>query len=95
MKKTLNNIGISALVIIVFVACALFSTLCSSCQSQSGKLDKIQPEKVVVLDMFIKMNGEPYKYRVNRIEKGVIDIVYDVRLFEAGDTIYHRYLPGQ
>ena len=56
MKKTLNNIGISALVIIVFVACALFSTLCSSCQSQSGKLDKIQPEKVVVLDMFIKMN---------------------------------------
>jgi hypothetical protein len=62
-----------------------------ACQSKSGKLADIQPEKVVILDQFIHVNEGPFKYRVKRLSLGVIDIIYDYKQFEAGDTILARF----
>jgi hypothetical protein len=76
----------------------LFALITSSCRSQSGKLTQIPFEKVVIVDSYqsqkVEVNSAQvmYKYKVNRISKGVVTAIYDYNLYEKGDTIFHRFI---
>ena len=67
----------------------------TGCTSKSGELDKIQPEKVVIIDSqtTATSNGAFTFYKVNRINHGVVDYIQinGRARYETGDTIYHRF----
>jgi hypothetical protein len=85
----------TAIIIAFLTMLVMFASI--SCTSQSSKLANIPMEKVVILDSFkpISMDktndGKMYKYKVKRITKGVVDIIYEYNQYEAGDTIFHRF----
>lgn len=68
----------------------------TSCESKSGKLNSTPVEKVVVIDSYRLTpksgveNNMQYKYKVRRINHGVVTTIYDQNLYEKGDTIYKR-----
>lgn len=69
---------------------------CVSCESKSGQLTIIKPEKVVIIDSTPReykwtTQTHMYYYKVQRIEHRVVDYIYDMRLLEKGDTIYKRF----
>lgn len=98
MNKTLNTAGIKPFAIVMTII--ILIAFLTSCQSKSGKLDKIQPEKVVVLDSHTRIaynNGSQYyitDYKVKRITHGVTDwiTVQGNVKYEYNDTIYHRFI---
>lgn len=90
MKNKESSIALLRVLALIGILAILAFT--SSCESKSGQLNKIPAEKVVILDMFVKMNDVPFKYRVKRIEHGVTDVIYDQRLFECGDTVFHKFI---
>lgn len=71
--------------------------LLTSCESKSGQLVAQPLEKVVVIDSYneeydhINKDITYRKYKVKRIEFGVIDVIFDARLLEAGDTVFYRF----
>jgi len=68
----------------------------SSCQSKSGRLLEIPLEKVVIIDSYntidLDHGKRMYQYKVNRIERGVVAVIYQYNRYEANDTIYHRFI---
>jgi predicted small secreted protein len=77
----------------IILLVALAGIWLTSCNSKSGHLADIKPEKVVVIDMYPDKDGQKmHQYKVNRFQKGVIDVIYDNRLLEQHDTIYHKFI---
>ena len=81
MKKQFNYLG-TILFLVMFSIIIMITILTSF-------------EKVVVLNVKginnSRTDGVMYKYRVNRISKGVVDFIYEYNAFEVGDTIFHRF----
>ena len=84
-----RNVTIAILILALII---ILGSL-SGCHSKSGKLTAIKPEKVVIIDSVPRqfIIGSGYQYKVNRFEKGVVDIIWDYKLLEKGDTIFHKF----
>ena len=87
--------GSTVAFILLMIAIVIFSFTMTSCHSKSGHLADVKPEKVVILDSYpqtVKSDGISFsfKYKVKRIEHGVVAVIYDQNLYEKGDTIYKR-----
>jgi hypothetical protein len=97
MKR--NIIAAIKYVLIIMATCALvFFTSCTGC-SKSGR-DILPPavnvEKVVIIDRVYTpisySGGDPiYRYKVKRIEKGVVDFIDLDYLFDVNDTILYQF----
>lgn len=85
--KPLHLKTIALLIIAFFTLAAAMS-----CESKSGKLDRVKPEKVMIIDSYPRTNLEYLKYKVKRIEQGVVTEIYDKGIYEQGDTIFHKFL---
>ncbi len=74
----------------------MIGVLLTSCQSKSVRLLEIPLEKVVIIDSYntidLDHGKRMYQYKVNRIERGVVAVIYQYNRYEANDTIYHRFL---
>lgn len=86
---------------LIFAILYVITFSCISCESKSGQLAK-QPakpmEKVVIIDSYepeagtvLDGHGRVYQYKIKRLSKGVVDVIYDPRLLEQGDTILRRF----
>lgn len=97
MKR--NIIAAIKYVLIIMATCALvFFTSCTGC-SKSGR--DILPlatsvEKVVIINRVYTpidySGGDPiYRYKVKRIEKGIVDFIELDYLFDVNDTILYQF----
>lgn len=91
--RVIATIQVVALLIIIII----IAFLSTACNSKSGHLDQINPEKVIIIDEYPSnihtfSHGKMYRYKVNRIEKGVMTTIYDYNQYEKGDTIYHCFI---
>lgn len=84
-KRSLTIAILTLALVIILGTCA--------CESPSKKLAKIKPEKCVIIGLPMQYINSihSYEYKVNRIEKGVVDIIYDGRFLAKGDTIFHKF----
>jgi hypothetical protein len=103
MNTTFNlkGLGWFSIVMIFIITVAVLT----SCESKSGQLTMrptpmfiaVPNEKVVIIDSYPPINmektndGKMYHYKVKRISKGVMTVIYDYNLYDIGDTIYHRF----
>lgn len=95
-NQRLTNVLVSFFIVVIL--CILVKTF-SSCTSQSGKLDKIVPEKIVILEVKYSHydNLATITYKVKRIDKGTVDqftVNTSPRMikYEVGDTLLRRFL---
>jgi hypothetical protein len=95
-KERRKNITIVILILALVILLGIFFNgligMLSACNSKSGQLDKIVPEKCVIISEPLSYTTDiGYKYKVNRFEKGVVDIITDWKLWTKGDTIFHKF----
>ena len=106
MKKQLLFAKIAFIMLCAIVTIVMMMAF-SSCSSYSGQRTKEQsafelsnkivvetskPEKVVVIEMdVLASNGPEVAYKVNRIQKGVVDWIKSNRLYHKDDTIFARF----
>lgn len=98
MRKIAFNPSQKAVTVYIILLLLLAVALLCGCESKSGKLVKnsiaTPVEKVVILDSYPPAVHEQYtmyKYKVKRIEHGVVDTIYERDLYEVGDTIYTSF----
>jgi hypothetical protein len=88
---------VATLKVLAIIACIIvFAFMFCSCNSQSGKLSKIEPEKVVIIDSQQTLYSTDIartEYKVKRISKGVVTWISlpGKPKFEQGDTIYYKF----
>lgn len=85
---------------VFMVLIGLLMFLLASCQSKSGLRQATPDEKCVILSDTTLTRGDgkdmisTTRYRVKRIEQGVIDIIYQAGFpnYQEGDTIFHDFI---
>lgn len=89
----------SVKLVIIIMAMLFLVVFCSSCTSKSGRdisLPATSAEKVVIIDRIylpIGYSGDDpvYRYKVNRIDRGVVDFIDIDYLFDVNDTILYQF----
>lgn len=91
----------SVKLVIIIMAMLFLVVFCSSCTGCSKSrrdisLPATSAEKVVIIDrIYLPIgysDGDPiYRYKVKRIEKGVVDFIDIDYLFEVNDTILYQF----
>ena len=80
---------------IIFILLMLALVLLTGCESKSGQIVANNPlEKIVILDRTLvgySDNDPIYRYKVKRIDKGVVDFVELDYPFDTNDTIMYRF----
>lgn len=95
--STSDNVTSGFVAFAIIGLCFLFGILLTSCESQSGKLDRAQTEKVVILDSQTMINPVSgiinTKYKIKRINYGVLDWIQlpGRPMYEKNDTIFHKF----
>lgn len=95
MKK--NIIAAIKYVLIIMATCALvFFTSCTGCSKSGRDYLSTATETVVIIDrVYLPVgysDGDPiYRYKVKRIEKGVVDFIDLDYLFDVNDTILYQF----